>query len=117
MRNHRNTPRTAPPLAVPTLADPVGALAACEAMALRNQVAGVRLGLGLMGLVGWSVAVPTLLGAALGLWLDQLFPGARLWTLTLLVVGLGLGCMNAWNWISREDMAMRDGQDGGEDDE
>ena len=33
------------------------------------------------------------------------------------VVGLGLGCMNAWNWISREDMAMRDGQDGGEDDE
>jgi len=24
----------------------------------------------MMGLIGWSVAIPTLLGAALGLWLD-----------------------------------------------
>jgi predicted F0F1-ATPase subunit len=35
---------------------------------------GVWFGLGMMGLIGWSVAVPTLLGAALGLWLDSRHP-------------------------------------------
>ena len=30
----------------------------------------------MMGLIGWSVAVPTLLGAALGIWLDKHHPGA-----------------------------------------
>ena len=29
----------------------------------------------MMGLVGWSVVVPTLLGAALGIWLDHRHPG------------------------------------------
>ena len=42
----------------------------------------------MMGLIGWSVAVPTLLGAALGLWLDQHHPGKHSWTLALLVAGL-----------------------------
>ena len=41
----------------------------------RQRRAGVWFGLGMMGLIGWSVAVPTLLGAALGLWLDQHYPG------------------------------------------
>jgi ATP synthase protein I len=36
----------------------------------------VWFGLGMMGLIGWSVAIPTLLGAALGLWLDKRHPGA-----------------------------------------
>ena len=47
-------------------------------------------GLGMMGLVGWSVAVPTLLGAALGIWLDKNHPGSHSWTLMLLAIGLGL---------------------------
>jgi len=37
--------------------------------------------------IGWSVAIPTLLGAALGLWLDQHYPGKHAWTLALLVAG------------------------------
>ena len=52
--------------------------------------------------------VLTLLGAALGLWLDQRDPGGRSWTLALLVAGLTLGCLNAWHWVAREDQAMRD---------
>ena len=59
-------------------------------------------GLGMMGLVGWSVTVPTLLGAALGIWLDRHYAGAHSWTLTLLIGGLALGCWNAWHWVARE---------------
>ncbi len=62
----------------------------------------------MMGLVGWSVAVPTLLGAALGLWLDQHYPGAHAWTLALLVAGLCLGCANAWHWVAQEDKRMHE---------
>ena len=56
----------------------------------------------MMGLVGWSVAIPTLLGAALGIWLDQHYPGKHAWTLALLVVGLAVGCFNAWHWVARK---------------
>jgi ATP synthase protein I len=65
-------------------------------------------GLGMMGLVGWSVVVPTLLGTALGMWLDKNHPGPHPWTLALLVAGLAVGCLNAWHWISKEEQEMRD---------
>ncbi len=64
---------------------------------------GVLFGLGMFGLVGWSVAVPTLLGAFLGIWLDKHFPGKQSWTLTLLLIGLIVGCVTAWHWLSQED--------------
>ena len=35
---------------------------------------GLGYGLGLFGLIGWSVAVPTVLGIALGVWIDRRFP-------------------------------------------
>lgn len=95
----------------PSLSDEVGAKAARKLKAQRNPVPGVWFGLGMMGIIGWSVAVPTLLGAALGLWLDQHYPGGRSWTLALLVAGLMIGCFNAWHWLSREDKAIRDEQE------
>ena len=91
----------------PTLAGQVGAKAARKLKA-RKSAQGVWFGLGMMGLIGWSVVVPTLLGAALGLWLDKHYPGKQSWTLALLVAGLTLGCFNAWHWIAKEDKAMRD---------
>ncbi len=65
----------------------------------------------MMGLIGWSVVLPTLLGAALGLWLDKQYPGSRSWTLALLVAGIVLGCINAWLWIAKENTAMQDEQE------
>jgi ATP synthase protein I len=59
-------------------------------------------GLGLFGMVGWSVMLPTLLGIALGIWIDKRFPSPYSWTLMLLFVGIVLGCWNAWYWIQRE---------------
>ncbi len=59
-------------------------------------------GLGMFGLVGWSVAVPTLIGIAVGVWADRRWPGEVSWTLTLLIIGVALGCLNAWYWIKQE---------------
>jgi ATP synthase protein I len=95
----------------PTLAGQVGAKAARKLKAQRHYSQGVWFGLGMMGLIGWSVVVPTLLGAALGLWLDSHFPGKHSWTLALLVAGLTIGCANAWRWVAKEDQAMRDEQE------
>ena len=95
----------------PTFAGQVGAKAARKLKARRHASSGVWFGLGMMGLIGWSVAVPTLLGAALGLWLDKELPGGHSWTLALMVAGLSIGCLNAWHWISKEDKAMRDEQE------
>lgn len=98
-------------------ADRVGAKAARKLEARRNPAPGVWFGLGMMGLIGWSVTVPTLAGAALGLWLDRKYPGGRSWTLALLVGGLTIGCLNAWHWVARQDEAMREDNDHGGDHE
>jgi len=90
------------------MARQVGAKARRKLKARRNGPPGVWSGLGMMGLIGWSVALPTLLGAALGLWLDQHYPGGRSWTLALLVAGLSIGCLNAWHWVSKEEKSMHD---------
>lgn len=68
----------------------------------RKEDRGVWFGLGMFGLVGWSVAIPTVLGVALGVWLDTVFEGTRSWTLSFLGVGIVVGCLNAWFWINRE---------------
>ena len=76
----------------------------------RNSKQGVWFGLGMMGLIGWSVTVPTLLGTALGIWLDKHHPGDHSWTLALLFAGLAIGCWNAWYWVAKEEKAMREDQ-------
>lgn len=70
--------------------------------ARRRRARSVWFGLGMFGLVGWAVAVPTLIGIVLGLWLDQVAPQAFSWTLTLLLAGVVLGAINAWLWVERE---------------
>lgn len=67
----------------------------------------IWLGLGMLGLIGWSVAVPTLLGIALGVWIDSHWPSRYSWTLMLLFVGLVIGCLNAWHWIAGEYREIR----------
>ena len=97
-----------PPKDAPDLAGQVGAKADRKLRARRDGTPGVWLGLGMMGLIGWSVAIPTVLGAALGLWLDDRYPGKLSWTLALLMAGLAIGCLNAWRWVANEDKAMRE---------
>jgi ATP synthase protein I len=86
----------------------VGEKAARKLKAQQHVTQTVWSGLGMMGLVGWSVVVPTLLGAALGVWLDEHYPGSHSWTLMLLAIGLGLGCFNAWHWVAKEGREIRE---------
>jgi ATP synthase protein I len=62
----------------------------------------VWFGLGMMGLVGWSVALPAVIGTAIGLWIDTSWPSEYSWCLMLMIAGVAVGCLNAWNWIRRE---------------
>ena len=70
--------------------------------ARREADRGPWFWLGMFGLVGWSVAVPSLLGIALGVWMDRQLKGQVSWTLTMLLAGVGVGCWTAWFWVQRE---------------
>ncbi|TBW55485.1 ATPase F0F1 [Marinobacter halodurans] len=59
-------------------------------------------GLGTFGMVGWSIAVPTVGGAFLGLWLDRVAPQDFSWPIALILGGAVLGSFIAWAWVSRE---------------
>jgi ATP synthase protein I len=90
----------------PTLAEEVGAKESRKLRARRRR-GGVWFGLGVFGIVGWSVAIPMLAGIALGMLLDERAPRTFSWTLALLLAGLALGCLNAWYWVSQEGREIR----------
>jgi ATP synthase protein I len=52
-----------------------------------------------VGVLGWTIVVPTLIGIWLGRWLDQRFNAGIFWTGPLLLLGLVLGCWSAWKWM------------------
>jgi ATP synthase protein I len=85
-----------------TLAQIVQRKAARRLRARREGDRGIWFGLGMMGVVGWSVAVPTLAGIALGVWLDGRLADRFSWTLAGLGLGIAFGCLNAWIWVRRE---------------
>lgn len=58
--------------------------------------------LAMIGAVGWTIVVPTLIGIFVGRWLDRTLGSGIFWTLGLLVAGLAAGCWTAWKRIHRE---------------
>lgn len=85
--------------------------AARKLKAKRHPERSVWFGLGMSGLIGWSVAIPTLLGAAIGVWVDKHSQSPYSWTLMLLFIGLIVGCLNAWHWVDQEYKAMQEDSD------
>jgi ATP synthase protein I len=59
-------------------------------------------GIGTFGMIGWSIAVPTVGGAFLGLWLDRVAPQNFAWTIALILGGVVLGAFIAASWINKE---------------
>lgn len=82
--------------------DQIGRKETRRIRAQQEQHHRVWFGLGMFGLVGWSIAIPTLIGAAIGIWIDGQWDSRRSWTLMLLIFGLVAGCLNAWRWIRDE---------------
>lgn len=66
----------------------------------------VWFGLGMFGMVGWAVAIPTVAATFIGIWIDVRWPSRYSWTLMLLLLGLGAGCFNAWYWVQKERHAI-----------
>ena len=99
-------------------------VAARVARMRRARRAGQRsplFGLGMLGLVGWSISIPVLAGTLAGAYLDRRAGTGVRWTLSLMVLGFVVGGLNAWNWIERtrtesdlEDGLAGDAPGGGE---
>ncbi len=62
----------------------------------------IWFGLGMFGLIGWSIAIPTLIGASVGLWMDRTWEHSYSCTLMGLFAGITSGCWIAWYWIQQE---------------
>lgn len=54
-----------------------------------------------VGVLGWVLVVPTLLGIALGRLLDAQWHTGITFTAALLLLGVVLGGWSAWRWIHR----------------
>ena len=76
----------------------------------RSHRSSIWFGVGTFGIVGWSIAIPTLLGLALGVWLDRNVDTDHSWTVSLLLAGITLGCLNAWYWVAEQRIVDEDGE-------
>lgn len=62
----------------------------------------IQHGFRAFGVVGWSIVVPTLIGIAVGAWLDARSGGGIRYTLSLMAAGLLIGIVNVWNWMQNQ---------------
>lgn len=57
---------------------------------------------GQIGILGWIIVAPTLLGLFIGRWLDRMFDTGIFWSAALLVLGVTLGFWSGWRWMHRQ---------------
>jgi len=103
-----------PSHARPDLDEQVAQKEARRLRARQRKDGGLWFGLGAFGMVGWSIAIPTIAGIAIGIWIDSSFPSQISWTLTLMVVGLAIGCLSAWRWVNAERNSIESEQQAGQ---
>lgn len=58
--------------------------------------------LGQIGILGWAIVLPTLMGLALGHWLDRTFGTRVFFSAPLLMIGAAVGFWSAWKWMHRQ---------------
>ncbi len=53
------------------------------------------------GVIGWMIAMPTVLGAYLGRYLDSRLTGPEgiSWTITFIMIGLAIGIYSVWRFF------------------
>jgi ATP synthase protein I len=57
---------------------------------------------GQIGVLGWIIVAPTLIGLFIGRWLDHRFDTGIFWSAPLLLVGVVIGCWSAWKWMHKQ---------------
>jgi ATP synthase protein I len=63
--------------------------------------------LGVLGMVGWPIALASIAGVWLGRWIDSRWQTAPQFTLLLLFVGVCAGCYVAWTALSHRNGSAR----------
>lgn len=64
--------------------------------------------LGQIGILGWAIVLPTLLGLAIGHWLDRTFGTRVFFSAPLLMIGAAVGFWSAWKWMHRQQRGHHD---------
>ena len=72
-----------------------------RASAQRESRRSIGQDLALVGVIGWTLVIPALLGVYAGRALDRRFASGVFWTLGLLVAGVVLGCALAWQRLNK----------------
>jgi ATP synthase protein I len=57
-----------------------------------------------IGVLGWTIVIPTLLFLFLGRWLDRTFGTGIFFSAPLLMIGAGIGLWSAWRWMHRQGL-------------
>ena len=75
-----------------------------EAEGRANPEPSLGARLGQIGVLGWTIVVPTLLLLFLGRWLDRSFGTGIFFSAPLLMIGAAIGFWSAWRWMRRQGM-------------
>ncbi len=57
---------------------------------------------GQIGILGWTIVVPTLVGLFVGRWLDRTFDTGVFFSGPLLMIGVAFGFWSAWRWMHKQ---------------
>ena len=69
----------------------------------RKEGDQILFGLGAFGIVGWSIAVPTVALTFLGLYFDRISTTEISWTITMMLAGLGIENILIDSWTSHNN--------------
>ena len=58
--------------------------------------------LGQIGVLGWAIVAPILLGVAIGRWLDAMLKSGIFFTAPLIMLGAAAGLWTAWRWMHQQ---------------
>jgi len=57
---------------------------------------------GQIGVLGWIIVAPTLIGLFIGRWLDHRLGTGIFWSAPLMGIGVIIGCWSAWKWMHKQ---------------
>jgi ATP synthase protein I len=69
---------------------------------LKDGEPSVARRLSQIGVLGWIIVTPMLIGVFSGRWIDGKLGTGLFWTAPLLMLGAALGCWSAWKWMRNE---------------
>jgi len=69
---------------------------------LKEGESSVARFVGQIGVLGWIIVTPTLIGLFIGRWLDHKLGTGIFWSAPLLLSGVVVGFWSAWRWMHKQ---------------